>query len=68
MDVMYGKNTPVEVYNFDREEWLAATVVEPEEEIGGFDYLHLRLRRSGVSLWVAPELVKRHVRMVVAQR
>ena len=67
MQVMYGKDTPVEVYNFDGDEWLAATVVEPEEEIGGYDYLHVKLRKSGVSVWVAPELVGRHVRMVVGR-
>lgn len=65
MKVMYGKDTPVEVYDFDGDKWLPATVIEPEEEIGGYEYLHLRLRKSGLSIWVAPELVARHVRAVV---
>lgn len=67
----WEKGNRVEVYDFEGEDWREAIIIQPEWDIGGYKYLMLRYTTSSPSadvddfaatVWLAPELVERHVR------
>lgn len=67
MKAMWGKGVPVEVYDFEDDNWRDGIVMEPEYEIAGYNYLQVRFTSVKGSddpefVWIAPELVERHVR------
>jgi hypothetical protein len=64
----WRKGDRVEVYDFDDDNWREAIVLQPEWNIDGYPYMQVRYTTSSdaddfaSTLFIAPELVERHVR------